>query len=114
MNVEELRYYCLSLDDAIEEKFPFQKFHGGEDILAMYIHGHVFVYFDINNLAHVTMKCQSDKISELIEHYPFIDKPYNGNPKYWISVDATRADDDLLKRLIDGSFRLVSSSHPVK
>ena len=45
MNVEELRYYCLSLSDEVKEKFPFQQFKAARDVLAFYISGHIFCYF---------------------------------------------------------------------
>lgn len=42
MNVEELRYYCLSLSNDVEEKFPFQQFKAARDVMAFYIGGHIF------------------------------------------------------------------------
>ncbi len=39
MNVEELRYYCLSLSSDVEEKFPFQQFKAARDVLAFTLVG---------------------------------------------------------------------------
>ena len=94
MNVEELRSYCLSLDADVVEKFPFTAFKYAQDVLVFYISGHMFCYFDINDLSNVTVKCDPDSILELEDHYDWIGKPYNGNAKYWIGMDAYRADNE--------------------
>ena len=107
MNVEELRNYCLSLSDEVEEKFPFQQFKAARDVLAFYIGGHIFCYFNINDLSHVTVKCPKEDIGNLLEQYECLDKPYNGNAKYWIGIDATRADDALVNDLVERSFQIV-------
>ena len=65
MNVEDLRSYCLSLDADVVEKFPFTAFRYAKDVLVFYISGHMFCYFDINDLSNVTVKCDPDSIPEL-------------------------------------------------
>lgn len=107
MNVEELRNYCLSLSDEVVEKFPFQKFKGAEDVLAFYINGHIFCFFDINNLTRVTVKNTREGIPALLEQYDSLHKPYNGNAKYWIGIDATQAERALIEQLIATSFHLI-------
>ena len=97
MDIEELRNYCLTLSPEVEEKFPFQQFKAAKDVLAFYIGGHIFCYFDINDLTHVTVKCPKEKVMELIERYDYIDHPYNGNAKYWIGIDVTRAEAKVAK-----------------
>lgn len=77
------------------------------DVLAFYIGGHIFCYFNINDLSHVTVKCPKEDIGNLLEQYECLDKPYNGNAKYWIGIDATRADDALVKDLVERSFQIV-------
>ena len=111
MDIEELRGYCLSLSEETEEKFPFQQFKTARDVLAFYINGHIFCYFDINDLTHVTVKCRPEKVTELIEQHNFIDHPYNGNAKYWIGIDALCADKQILKKLIKDSFSLVADKY---
>lgn len=108
MNVEELRLYCLSLSEEVEEKFPFRQFKAAQDVLAFYIGGYIFCYFDINDLSHVTVKGREEDIFTLLEEYDFIKHPYNGNTKYWIGIDVTRADDTLVRQLISTSFTIVS------
>ncbi|MCR5077708.1 MAG: MmcQ/YjbR family DNA-binding protein [Prevotella sp.] len=107
MNTEELRDYCLSLSADVEEKFPFQQFKAAKDVLAFYISGHMFCYFDINDLHHVTVKCRKDDIPSLLEQHSWLSKPYNGNPKYWIGIDATKDDTEIVRKLIEDSFFLV-------
>lgn len=107
MDIEELRAYCLSFSPEVEEKFPFRQFKAAQNVLAFYISGHIFCFFDINDLTHVTLKCQKGKIDELIAQYDYIEHPYNGNAKYWIGIDAHRADARLLKKLIKDSFSII-------
>ena len=114
MNIEEIREYCLSLDSEVEEKFPFVKFKYGEDVLVFYIMGHMFCFFSINDLSHLTVKCQPERIVELEEQYPYIGKPFNENAKYWIGIDATRADADVLQQLIANSYEIVKAKYTKK
>lgn len=107
MNIEELRDYCLQLSPEVEEKFPFQHFKSAKDVLAFYIGGHIFCYFDINDLTHVTVKCPEEKIMELMERYDYVDHPYNGNARYWIGIDVTRADPKMAQHLVSQSFNIV-------
>ncbi len=53
------------------------------------------------------MKCRKEDIPELLERYDYIDHSYNGNAKYWIGIDVTRAENPLIKRLIAESFAIV-------
>ena len=114
MNVEDLRSYCLSLDTDVVEKFPFTAFKYAKDVLVFYISGHMFCYFDINDLSNVTVKCDPDSIPELEDHYDWISKPYNGNAKYWIGMDAYRADNELFKQLIRKSYEIVKKGNKTK
>ncbi|MBP1539798.1 MAG: MmcQ/YjbR family DNA-binding protein [Prevotella sp.] len=114
MNIQDLRDYCLSLSDDIEEKTPFAKFHGAEDVLVFYVGGHMFCYFDINQFDTVTVKCQPERIAELKEQFDFIEEPYNGNRKYWIGIRMSQADDATVKTLVENSFLLVRESYRPK
>lgn len=108
MELDELRAYCLSLSTEVEEKFPFQQFKAARDVLAFYINGHIFCYLDINNLRRVTIKYHAEELASLLEQYDYCLTPtYNGNRKYWLGLDATRAETRLIKRLIADSFAIV-------
>lgn len=108
MNVEEIRNFCLSLNGGVVEKFPFRQFRAAKDVLAFYIGGHIFCYFDINDISSVNLKADVVDIPLLKERFPCISDPYNGNKKYWIGIDARLADESLIKRLIQRSFDIVS------
>lgn len=107
MNVEELRDYCLSLSPEVVEKFPFRQFKAAQNVLAFYIGGHIFCYFNIDDLRCVTVKCHAADIPVLLERHDSLGRPYNGNPKYWVGIDATRGDTALVKRLVADSFAIV-------
>ena len=67
MNVEELRDYCLSLGADVEEKMPFQAFKAARGVLAFYVCGHMFCYFDIDRFSTVSLKCRPEDIDDLKE-----------------------------------------------
>lgn len=66
MNVEEIRDYCLSLGSDVEEKLPFVKFKNGEGVLVFYVCGHMFCFFDLNDFQVISLKCQPERIDEII------------------------------------------------
>ena len=108
MNIEEFREYCLSLPD-VTEATPFEKFSKGKfTILVFYVKGHMFCYFNVDDFTSITVKCQPDKIAELKEHYAAVGEPYNGNKKYWISLQLNSdLADDQLRELVRNSYNLV-------
>ena len=66
MNVEEIRDFCLSLGTDVEEKLPFVKFKNGEGVLVFYVCGHMFCFFDLNDFQVISLKCQPERIDEII------------------------------------------------
>lgn len=109
MDIEALRDYCLSLAPEVEEKFPFTKFRAGKDVLVFYIGGHMFCYFDINDLSLVSMKSTAEDAARLREDYDYVGLPYQARlARTWIGVDATRADPEVLKSLVAASFHLIA------
>ena len=111
MNVEELRDYCLSLGTDVEEKMPFQAFKAARGVLAFYVGGHMFCYFDVDRFEVVTVKCQPERIEELKEQQPAVGNPYNMSPRHWIGIDTTAADSDLLRTLTRRSYDLVKEQY---
>lgn len=111
MNIEQFRDYCLSLPNT-HEGTPFDGFYRNQrnahSVLVFFVEKKIFCYFDINTFDKCTIKCDPDEITELGERYKGIGKPYNGNPKYWISV-AFNSDvpDTVLKELVKKSYDLV-------
>lgn len=111
MNVEDLRDYCLSLGTDIEEKMPFSKFPGAGGVLAFYVCGHMFCYFDIESLGLVTVKCQPERITELQACHECITTPYNASPKHWIGIKIPFCEPGLLKSLIQNSYDIVKAKY---
>ena len=65
MNIEELREYCLSLED-VTEKTPFGKFAKRFDsVLVFYILDHMFCMTDMDDFTSVTVKADPEVIEEL-------------------------------------------------
>lgn len=111
MNIEDYREFCLSLGEDVEEKLPFTAFRYASGVLAFYVHGHMFSFFDCDNFGTITLKCQPECIEELKVQYSCVGKPFNLSPKYWIGVDAQTAPDNLLQALTRDSYELVKSKY---
>ena len=107
MNVEEIREYCLTVGTDVVEKTPFVKFHGAESVLAFYVGGHIFCYFDFDKFDVVTVKCQPARIADLRESCDYICDPFNMSPKYWIGIRAKDCPDAVMKELIANSYAIV-------
>ena len=111
MNIEDYHEYCLSLGEDVEEKLPFTAFKYAGGVLAFYVHGHMFSFFDCDNFGIVTLKCQPNRIEELKAQHRSIGKPFNLSPKYWIGVDANTAPDELLRELTRNSYKIVKTKY---
>lgn len=113
MNLEEFREYCLSLGE-VEEKMPFAKMPGGDSVLVFYVSGHTFCYCDLNDL-RVVVKCQPERISELLGTAAGVEAPDNHfNPKYWLGINLQTIDTELLKELVARSFEIVKGKYAKK
>jgi len=110
MNVEEFREFCLSLPGS-SEKMPFQAFRAAQSILAFYVGGRIFCFFDIDKFDACTIKCAPDLIDELKAGYMAVGAPYNMNLKYWLSI---RFNDDMpdkeIKHWTRKSYEIVLKS----
>lgn len=111
MNIEEFRDFCLSLPDS-SEKMPFQSFRAAKSILAFYVNGKIFCFFDIERFDACTIKSSPDNINGLKIRYNAVGKPYNMSPRYWISV---RFNDDMpdriIEQLVKESYQLVKGDN---
>lgn len=113
MNIEELREYCISLE-AVEEKFPFAKIMGGENVLVFYVCNHMFAMVDLNDSDVVNIKCQPERILDLREHYEWADKASHMNSKYWLGMHLNGVMDDTAKELISNSYSIVKKKYTKK
>lgn len=114
MNIEEYRDYCLSLGDDVEERMPFQAFKAAQGVLAFYVCGHMFCYFDVDRYEVVNMKCQPDRIEDLKERYSAITAPYNMDPRHWIGIRPEGADEGLMRDLVRNSYNIVKQQYTRK
>ena len=110
MNIEEFREYCLSLPD-VTEATPFEKFSRGRfTILVFYVNKHMFCYFNIDDFSAITIKCDPAEMGELKESFQAVGEPFNGNKKYWITVQLGQdVSDDEVRALVRKSYELVKS-----
>ena len=110
MNIEEFREYCLSLPDATEAT-PFEKFSKGKlTILVFYVNSHMFCYFNVDDFSNITIKCNPAEMAELKEQYQAIGEPFNGDKRYWISIQPNKdLPDEELKVLVRKSYEIVKS-----
>ena len=102
MNIEILREYCISKENA-EECFPF-----GDDTLVFKINGKIFALVNLDGDLSIALKCKPDLAVELRENYPAVRPGYHLNKKHWntISVDGSVPDREIYK-WIDLSYSLV-------
>jgi predicted DNA-binding protein (MmcQ/YjbR family) len=110
MDIELLRNYCLA-KKSVEEGFPF-----GEDILVFKVAGKMFLLVSLSaNPLQFNAKCEPDKAIELREEYDAIQPGYHMNKQHWntVIVDGSLTNN-LLKQLIDDSYKLVVASLPKK
>ena len=110
MNIEEFRDYCLSLPD-VTEATPFEKFSRGKfTILVFYVNDHMFCYFNVEAFSNITIKCHPSEMAGLKEQYQAVGEPFNGDKRYWISVQPNMdLPDDVLKELVRKSYGIVKS-----
>ncbi len=109
MDIEQFREFCLSLPGS-SEKMPFQAFRAAQSVLAFYVGGRIFCFFDIDRFDACTIKCDPEQIDELKARYMAVDAPYNMSHKHWISV---RFNDDMpdgeIEALVRRSHDLVAA-----
>ena len=103
MNIEELRDFALSLDNATES-FPF-----GKETLVFKVNEKIFLLTTLNaDPLSFNVKCDPDKAIELREQHASILPGYHMNKKHWntILIDGTLTKKQL-QDFIQDSYRLV-------
>lgn len=103
MNIESLRDFALSLEDA-EECLPF-----GPETLVFKINNKIFLVTSLDSVPlSFTVKCDPDEALELRERYPAITPGYHMNKKHWNTVVADGSlTDKQMKEFIYKSYHLV-------
>jgi len=106
MDVEQLREYCLTKEEA-EECFPF-----GPDILVYKVNGKIFLLEFLNQQPiQFNVKCDPEKALELREQFSSILPGYHMNKKYWntIIIDGSLSVKQL-QGFIDDSYNLIKTN----
>lgn len=104
MNIEEIRDFCLSLEN-VEESFPF-----GPTTLVFKTNNKLFLLIGLDNLdTRFNVKCNPEKAIELREHYPTSVLPgYHMNKKHWNTIVVNgELKQKQLKEFIMDSYKLV-------
>lgn len=109
MNIEDLRTFCLSFQQA-QEHLPF-----GEKILVFSVMGKMFCLVDLEYYRWINLKCDPEKAIELREYYTDVTPAYHMNKKHWNSIKPNGNIPDLLvKSWIADSYGLVVRKLPKK
>jgi predicted DNA-binding protein (MmcQ/YjbR family) len=81
MNIEELRLFCLSLNQ-VTESFPFNA-----STLVFKVEGKIFAIIPLDESeTQITLKCNPEKAIMLRETYDCITPAWHMNKKYWNTV----------------------------
>ncbi|PKP48825.1 MAG: MmcQ-like protein [Bacteroidetes bacterium HGW-Bacteroidetes-11] len=103
MNIEELRYFCLSLP-GVSEHFPFD-----ETTLVFKVNNKMFALTDLEGPLSVNLKCDPELSIELREQYPAVKPGYHMNKKHWNTVEIDGSiSDTILKQWIEMSYGLIA------
>ncbi|MDO4165764.1 MAG: MmcQ/YjbR family DNA-binding protein [Bacteroides sp.] len=106
MNIEDVRYYALSLPEVTEDMFA-------EEWLSFRIAGKWFLLIQLDAPEpRVAVKLPPEQGAALREAYRGICPAYHMNKKHWSDLYLEQLDDDIVRRLIQDSYRLVVSRLP--
>jgi predicted DNA-binding protein (MmcQ/YjbR family) len=108
MNIEEIREYCIA-KKAVTESFPFD-----ETTLVFKVMNKMFCLLGLDNF-RVSLKNDPDKNVELRGRYSAVSEGYHLNKAHWNTIELNGSvPSDLLKELIDDSYRIIIQSLPKK
>lgn len=114
MNIEQLRYYCMS-KHGVTEDFPFDV-----HTLVFKVLNKVFALVGLKKWESgdktINLKCDPDYAEELRAEYGAIIPGYHMNKKHWNTIDITgdEISPELLRQLIDHSYDMVVKGMPKK
>lgn len=103
MNIELLREFCLSKNNATES-FPF-----GDDTLVFKAGGKIFALVNLDGDLSINLKCEPSLALELRERYTSVTPGYHMNKTHWntIYLDGSVPDKEIFS-WIDHSYERVS------
>jgi predicted DNA-binding protein (MmcQ/YjbR family) len=100
---DELRAYCLSMREAVED-FPF-----GDEVSVFKVAGRMFALSTLGaRPLAVNLKCDPDLAVELRRQYDAVRPGYHQNKRHWntVALDGTVPDEEVYD-MIDDSYDLV-------
>lgn len=105
MDVEQIREYCLSKNNA-EEYQPF-----GPETVVFKVNAKIFLLLSLEtDPTQFNVKCDPEKVEELREEYDCVLPGYHMNKKHWNTILVNGSvSTKLLKEWIDHSYELVST-----
>jgi predicted DNA-binding protein (MmcQ/YjbR family) len=103
MDIEAIQQYCLQKEN-VTESFPF-----GGDTLVFKVKEKLFLFMALDKIPlSFNVKCDPEKAIELREEYPDVILPgFHMNKKHWNTIIVAGLKTNLLKEIIDESYRLV-------
>lgn len=108
MDVESLRRFCLSFQDAAEN------LQWGED-LCFKVRGKIFAVLDLESVPQrLSFKCTPEKFAELTEQEGISPAPYVGRYKWVLLERLAVLSSPELKELIRDSYAIVALKTKVK
>ena len=115
MNIEEMREYCLSLED-VTEKTPFGKFARRFDsVLVFYILDHMFCMTDMDDFTSVTVKADPEVIEELKMTRTSVSSHRNMSERHWIQLNLNGdISDRQIYALVNRAYEIVKTKYAKK
>lgn len=102
MNIEEIRFYCLSKENT-EESFPFD-----DETLVFKVNNKIYAILSLSGDDSLALKCDPERAIELREYHPEITPGFHMNKKHWNTIDLKgNLPNSLIKSLIDHSYELI-------
>lgn len=107
MNIEDVRLYALSFPGTTEDQAY------GADWVLFRIEGKIYLHIWLNAPEPTcAVKLPPEQGQTLRDHYDGIRPAYHLNKVHWNDVFLDEIDDDMVKDLINQSYRLVLSKLP--
>ena len=115
MNIEDIRDYCLSMDD-VTEKTPFGKFARRYDsILVFYVLDHMFCFVDMDDFTSVTVKSTPDEVDEISMNHSSVSDPLNQSLRHWIQLNLNGdVSDSVIYSLVRRAYDIVKEKYQKK
>ena len=112
MNVEDLRSYCLSLK-GVAENSPWKE-PQYQNLITFTVGGKWFCLLDPDK-KFIDVKCDPEKIQDLLAHYKGAFPAWHMNKEHWIGItlDSDVPNSVIASTLLDG-YNLIVGSLPKK